>query len=137
MVDLASFGLLQTRWREHVATSDHDQLGKVGPGQTMQLDALPDELIEGLTGEDSGYQLAEAGAGPSAPPPLPPRGSSAPPATAGGDDGSRRTMIIAVVVAVLMAVAGVVFGTIVLGEEEAPAEPPPVIELGDIEVQSH
>ena len=142
MVDLGSFGLLQTPWREHVATSDHDQLGKVVPGQTMQLDALPEELIDGIVGgEGSGYQLANDGAGPSAPPPLPPRGSApagppAPGAPAG--DGSKKTMILAIVVAVLMAVAGVAVGMMVLGEDEAPPpEPPPSIELGDIEVQSH
>jgi len=38
---------------------------------------------------------------------------------------------------VLMAVAGVVVGTMVLGEEEDEAGPPPSIEFGDIEVQSH
>lgn len=112
---------------------DHDELGKLSGGRTMQLDALPDELLDGIAGEDSGYQLADEG--PKAPPPLPPKGSAAPAPAAEGD--SKKTMIIAVVVAVLMAVAGVVVGSIVLGEDETPAEPPPSIELGDIEVQAH
>ena len=142
MVDPGSFGLLQTPWREHVSTSDHDELGKVVPGQTMQLDALPEELIDGIVGgESSGYQLAdEGGAGVSAPPPLPPGGSGAPPPAAppaAAGEGSKKTMILAIVVAVLMAVAGVVVGTMVLGEEEAPPETTPNIEFGDIEVQSH
>ena len=112
MVDPGSFGLLQTPWREHVSTSDHDELGKVVPGQTMQLDALPEELIDGIVGgESSGYQLAdEGGAGVSAPPPLPPGGSGAPPPAAppaAAGEGSKKTMILAIVVAVLMAVAGV------------------------------
>ena len=51
---------------------------------------------------------------------------------------SKRTVVIAVVVALLMAVAGIAVGMMVLGDDEpAPAEPPPSIELGDIEVQSH
>ena len=123
-----------------MSTSDHDKLGKASGGRTMQLDALPEELLEGIAGEDSGYQLADEGqGGPSAPPPLPPQGSAAPaPAPAAAGD-SKKTMIIAVVVAVLMAIAGVLVGTMVLGEDEeaAPAAPPPSIELGDIEVDSH
>ena len=123
-----------------MSTSDHDKLGKAVGGRTMQLDALPEELIDGLVGEGSGYQLAdEAGAGPSAPPPLPPRSSApaGPPAPAGD---SKKTMIIAIVVAVLMAVAGVVVGTMVLGEEDPPpaeTDTLPDIDFGDIEVQSH
>lgn len=139
MVDQACFGLLQTPWREHVSTSDHDKLGKAVGGRTMQLDALPEELIDGLVGEGSGYQLAdEAGAGPSAPPPLPPRSSAPAGPTAPAGD-SKKTMIIAIVVAVLMAVAGIVVGTMVLGEEEPPPETDtlPDIDFGDIEVQSH
>jgi len=118
-----------------VSKRDHDELGKLSGGRTMQLDALPDELLDGIAGEDSGYQLADEGS--KAPPPLPPKGSApAAVASAEGRD-SKKTMVIAVVVALLMAVAGVIVGTIVLGEDEAPAEPPPSIELGDIEVQSH
>lgn len=120
-----------------MSDSDHEKLGKVSAGnRTMQLDALPEELLEGIRGEDSGYQLAsEDGPGPSLPPPLPPKSSTPPEAATGSD--SNRTMIVAVVVALLMAVAGVVVGTMVLGEDDAPAEPPPAIELGDIEVDSH
>lgn len=117
-----------------MSTSDHDELGKLSGGRTMQLDALPEELVEGITGEDSGYQLADERPGPSAPPPLPPK-TSAPPAAAEGS--SKKTVVLAVVVAVLMAVAGVVVGTLILDEGEAPAEPPPSLELGDIEVDSH
>ncbi len=125
-----------------MSTSDHDELGKVVPGQTMQLDALPEELIDGIVGgEGSGYQLADdGGSGPSAPPPLPPRanGPPGPPAPAAPAGDGKKTMIIAVVVAVLMAVAGVVVGTMVLGEDEPPpSEAMPDIDFGEIEVQSH
>ncbi len=134
MVDQVASTLLQPSWRETVSKSDHEQLGKrsAAGNKTMQLDALPDELLDGIVGEDAGYQLADEG--PKAPPPLPPGGS---PAATAAEGGSNKTMLIAVVVAVLMAVAGVVVGTIVLGEDDAPAEPPPSIELGDIEVQAH
>ncbi len=127
-------------------SSDHEKMGKVVPGRTMQLDALPEELVEGyLDASEGGYQLADEAdaepAGPSLPPPLPPGGSipapGAAPATVPPRQ-SKRTVVIAVVVALLMAVAGIAVGMMVLGDDEpAPAEPPPSIELGDIEVQSH